>query len=309
MNPAAYLKPALCVVMVLLTGIYIYLNQAKLDIFFAGQAQFVQGKSAPLARITVDGKSVWEKPLLSTGFFDSSGKMQVHYITLAPTLIQALMQKGRDIKFFIDDAEPVHPQIDEKLHVARADLSSHRIYFIPADRLDVLAMAILSESHGVRDNVQCFPETLCQGIRISSQEWGVVEGPYLGTDNSILRRGMPRGRWMAAPKTTLSIKSAGQQSIVMLLNLYGLMSDQQIAISGAGVRKVEQPRISAPPMKGGVWDLYPHSILVMMELQKGDNELVIRYSKWPEPLREGGVPLAAYLSAIKIKPLTAGDDR
>ena len=303
MKNTGYLKQTVCGMMVLLSGIYLYLNQAKLDVFVSQYYGIVLGAAAPTAQIKFDGKTVWEKPLLSTGFFDASGKLQVHYITLKAALMQQLMQQDKDIKVYFGDDSPVKPQFANQLQVVRADFPHHRIYFTSAGRIDGLATVVLSETRGGQHIVECLPQSLCQSVNVSSQEWGRVEGPYLRTDVSPTRMGLPRGRWLVAPGTSFTVHADSPRHIAMLINLYALMPDQQITVSGPAIRHIKQPEVAKNLMKIGMWDLYPRSYILDMDLQAGDNQIRLEYSRWPEPLSEGGILLAAYLSAIKIKAL------
>ena len=302
MKSASYLKPGICGLMVLLSGIYFYLNEKKIGVFLSQFNGIIWGAPAPEARITVDGKTVWQKPLLSTGFFDASGKLQVHYITLKPALMQQLMQQDKDVRVVYGDDEPVRPHFTNQLQGIRADFPHQRIYLFSDDQIDNLATAAATELRGGQNNVECIPQSFCQAVAVTSREWGRVEGPFLGTDINQSRRGLPRGRWLKGPTTTFNVHSDAQRRVKMLFNVYALMPDQRITISGSGVRNVKQPEVPVDQMNIGVWDLYPRSYIVEMELHAGDNALVFEFSKWPKPV-EGEYQLATYLSAIKIKPL------
>jgi len=303
MKTAAYLKPAVCGLMLLLSAVYFYLNANKVDVFFSQFNGIVWGEPAPTAQIRIDGKTVWEKPLLSTGYFDATGKLQVHYITLKPALMQQLWRKDKNIQVKFGDDEPVIPRLINHGQVLSADFPFQRVYFIADDQIDQLAAIVLQETRGGENNVECIPPSFCQAINVTSREWGRVEGPYLGTDISQLRRGLPRGRWLNGPTTSITVHSNGHHRVKMLFNVYALMADQQIAISGPSIRTLKQPEVPVNEMHIGIWDLYPRSYIAELDLHAGDNALVFEFSKWPAPLSEDAVPLAALLSGIKIKPL------
>jgi len=303
MRSMVNLKSGACLLMLLLLGSYFYLNHEKLYTLAAEWIVFFDGRSAPVAKISLDGEMVWEKPLISTGYFDASGKLQVRYITLKPDLMRQLTKEDKGILVYFGDDDPVRPVFARHFEVFRADFPHHRIYFVPDDRIDNLAMLVLSETRGGQNIVECLPQSLCQSVNVSSREWGRVEGPYLRMDLSPTRRGLPRGRWLVAPSTSFTVHADRPQHIKMLLNIYALMPDQKITISGPSLRHLEQPEVSKDLMQIGMWDLYPRSYILDLNLQAGDNQIQLQYSKWPEPLSEGGVSLAAYLSAIKIKPL------
>jgi hypothetical protein len=303
MRPIVYLKSGACALLLLLLASYIYLGSEKMVSLVLKWAVFLNSSSAPVAKISVDGKTVWEKPLLSTGFYDASGKLQTHYITLQPQLMQQILHKNSDILVSLGDGDPVRPQFARHVQVIRSDFPHQRIYFVADDHIDTLAMLARNDTRRGRNNVECLPPGLCETLEISSQKWGHVEGPYLRTDISEVRRGVPRGRWLPAPTTPFTVHSDRPQRVAMLFNVYALMPDQQITLSGSGIRNIKQPEVPLDEMNIGIWHLYPRSYIVDLDLHAGDNEMAFEFSKWPEPLSEGGVPLAALLSAIKIKPL------
>jgi|GEM_PF-2981241 len=301
MSRSNLIKPVVMGLMLVFMLVYFFLNSAKLTTLGEQWAQMRQGESAPVARITLGGRTVWQKRLLSTGFFDGSGTRQVHYLSIDGSLLQQLQAAQDGVKVSVGgvvaESAAIHRGVSG---LVRVDMPSTRLYFAAEDNFRSLALAAWNENVASHKLVMCLPAALCQTLKLSSRDWGRVEGPYLKTDINPLRRGMPRGRWMVGPRTAINVHSAQDQHVVMLVSLLGLLPDQQIAFRGA-VAKVQQVKVKheSITVSGAVY--YPKSFIVYMDLKTGDNALVIAYSKWKKPAQTGSSPLAAYLMGMKIK--------
>ena len=300
MNRTDVMKPVVTGLVLVLMLVYFSLNYAKLSALGEQWAQLAQGKSAPLARIALDGRTVWEKPLLSTGFFDGSGTKQVHYLSIDRDLQHRLVTKQENVKVSVDGvaADNMAIQLDGKL--IRADLATKRLYIASSDDFRSLALAAWQEAVAARSFIQCQPDALCQALKLSSQDWGSIQGPYLNTDIDSVRRGMPRGRWMAAPRTTINVNSQQARHIAILIDLLGLLPDQHIAFQGA-VTRVQQVRLKNEAISISTNVYYPQRYIVYMDLKSGDNVLMISYSKWRKQARPGASALGGYLTGMKIK--------
>jgi len=301
MNNSAVLRQGVTTVMLLLLGLYCYLNINKLSHFAEQWDWFSRGKTATIAQIKIDDQVVWQKPLVSTGFYDGEGKKQVHYLTISTELMQEIKQ-AKNIKSVVIDGDATGPlMLSEQGDLARADIRGRRLYFADAEHFGALAKAAWNENIKGWTNVRCKPASLCNNVKVSSENWFQVEGPYLPTEKNKYRRGLPRGRWLIAPKTTLKVVSDKHQQVDMLINIYGLVPEQQIAVQGRNVSKVVKAKVKQIVFLTEVWELFPHSFIVTMNLQPGENDLMINYSMWKNPVEEGEPSLAAYLSGITIR--------
>jgi len=294
------IKQVVVGLMVLILAVYFYTNGRKLTHFAEQWSQFQQGQAAPVAMVMLGNETVWKKPLLSTGFYDGSGSKQVHYITLDRALMQKLVNARDKVLVVVDSGKPVRPDFQRDGGMARADMPQRRIYFSSADDFDALARAAWNENVQGWKIVRCVPAALCKTVTLSSEEWARVGGPYLDTDDESSRRGMPRGRWLWGPQTTINVHSKNNRRVVMQVNMLGLLPDQRIAFQGAA-SKVQRVKIKNERFAIAGKDYYPMSFIVYLDLKQGDNTLQIKYSSWTRPENEGAYPLAAYLTGVVIK--------
>lgn len=293
------MKPVVTGLILVLLMVYFFINSAKLITLGEQWTQLGQGKPAPVANITLDGRTVWEKPLLSTGFYDGSGARQVYYMGIDRSLLQQLVAGKGNVRISVNGVAADNVALQLGGGLIRADLTTKRLYFASRDDLRSLTLAAWNEAVAARQLVSCLPAELCKTLELSSRDWGGVQGPYLDTDIDSLRRGMPRGRWMAGPRTTINVSSQQDRRVAILIDLLGLLPDQHIAFQGA-VTRVQQVKVKNETISISKDVYYPQRYIVYMNLKSGDNVLMISYSKWRES-RPGASALGGYLLGMKIK--------
>jgi len=301
MSRSSLMKAVVMALMLVFMLVYFFLNSTKLTSLGEQWAQMRQGESAAVALITVHGRTVWQKRLLSSGAFDGTGRRQIHYLSIDASLLQQLESARGDFIVSVDGVAADRAAIQHGVSgLIRVDLPTTRLYFAARDNFRSLALAAWNENLAAHELVACLPPALCQTLTLSSRDWGRVEGPYLKTDIDSVRRGMPRGRWMAGPRTAINVNSQQDRSVAILIDLLGLLPDQRIAFQGA-VSKVQRVRLKIESIAISQDVYYPQRYIVYMDLKSGDNALVIDYSKWRKPSRPGASALAGYLLGMKIK--------
>lgn len=284
---------------VLLVVIYIVLNSSKLEYFKNTWVETGSGKAAPLVQLAIAGTQVYQQRLKASEIYDTKGLRQIYFMHLPKAVFARAHAETEDATLLYKQQEI--PLSKTKNSAALLAVTrDERIYLLAEDELKYMMTVIWNERFQANNIVQCANLELCKSVAIKSKFWGPVQGPFLDTDFSPDRRGMPKGRWTMGPKTTLDIMSTKPQVISLQLNLLGVLADQELDFRGA-VTRVQKPQIEAEPRNIGGKSLHPAAYVVSLDLKPGLNYLEIIYSSWEKPLTESANPLAAYLTSIVIR--------
>ena len=295
------MKPIVIGLSLLLMVVYINMNSYKLGAAFNYWGDINAGAAAPNVQIMLGDEMVYQQRLKSSELFDAAGQRQLSFIRLPKGDLARIKAQMDVVKLTLGGQAVVLSGTSDRsrLFIRTADKI---IYLLAGDELKPMMLAIWNEqSKGLNTFPQCLSAGLCETLRIRSQDWGALDGPYLDTELRSDRRSMPRGRWSLGPKTTLNIQSERQQTVLMLINLLGVVPDQKLAFNGAGVTKAKRIKRDSTPLDAGGRTFYPKAFIVQMDLQSGDNMLEIAYSKWSQSTSKGALPVAAYMTSIKLK--------
>ena len=294
------IKPLVIVLSLFLMAAYIALNIFKLERSFNQWGEISSSVEAPIVRLTLDNELVHQQRLKASEIFDGAGEYQIYFIRLPQGGLSRL-REGRDKARLIIGRQEVsisRMKDNSRLFVR---MPGRMIYLLADDDLKSMMVAIWNEQGRPDKFIQCTTTVLCDSLNFSSSDWRPLDGPYLDTEIRTDRRNMPRGRWSAGPKMVMDIQSGKQQKVLAMISILRIQQDQQLAFRGAAVTKAKKVKGDVMPLAAGGLILYPTAYVVQLDLQPGSNALEVVYSKWSKPVREGALPLAAYVTAIRVK--------
>jgi len=302
---SASIRNSLLLLMVLIFSIYFIFNSYKLGEAGRQFSEILEGEAAQRVLVSVDGELVLEQRMAASEKFDEKGQRQINVIRLTSEQFSRLSTAGSNIKVKMGGVFAQMKNVESgKWFVA--ETSKTKLFLIKQDALETLAGLYWQQQKKNKDVVECFGAKLCSAIRITSQDWRGVEGPYLDTDLNKQRRGLPRGRWANGPDTVVKIESRRKAKIAVLINMYGVVADQNVGFSGElnGIllSKRAVPVKSATVNLGGTV-FYPKAALLEMQLSPGVNELIIKYTSWKKISSKNRFPVAAYLTGFKVKEI------
>ncbi len=285
-------------VALLLLSTYFFLNYQKLVVLRTYWSDFNAGSTTPVVRIKLDEEVVYEYSLNTTDILDPTGKYQINIIPVPGKLFEKIGDQFKSSRLLIDKREfPLSTSGDKSTLLAVT--VDRKIYLVADDTLKPMMTVIWNEQRLLENIIQCMTPDLCKTLLIASPHWGPLEGPFSDSEFSADRRALPRGRWILGPETSLNIQSGKDQRVRMEISLLAIHPDQEIRFQGP-VSKSWKMETQASTLTAGGRLLTPSVFLVQLDLQSGNNELVISYSLWDKPVGKNAKPLAAYLTGIKV---------
>jgi len=293
------IKSIVMVVCLLFIAVYLYLNSYKVSGLSNDWAGINAGQAAPGAQLMLADELVYQKRLKASDIFDASGVRQINFVHLPKDVFARVQEEIEDVRLVTEQQEaPLSRTANQS--ALFAETTDRRIYFLAEGELKYMMTVIWNERLRARKLTRCIDADLCNSLVITSNNWGPIRGPYSNSDVSPDRRGMPRGRWAVGPRTVLDIQSRKRQRVLMQLNLLSVYQDQELRWQGAATQ-VKKVNTDSKPLEAGGKTLHAGVYLVLLDLQPGVNNLAVHFSKWSEPVIEGGNPLAAYVTAIGLK--------
>lgn len=283
----------------LLVAAYFILNSGKLKDLANEWIEIGSGKAAPLVQLEIAGAPVYKQRLKASEIFDTNGVRQIYFLHLPEDIFARAQSEIANATLQFDRQKMSLSKT--KNNSALLAVSEHeRIYLLAENELKYMMTVIWNERLHANNIVQCTQLELCKSIAIKSKFWGPVQGPFLDTDITPGRRGMPKGRWTMGPQTKLDIMARKAQKISLQLNLLRVLADQDLNFRGP-VTHVQKLQMEAEPRDIGGRSLHPATYIVSLDLKPGLNYLEISYSSWEKPFTEGANPLAAYLTSIVMR--------
>lgn len=291
-------KPVLVLLIPGLLGLYVMLNYTKL----LGAAHDVRlikdGEPSAVWALGLDGRALISRALPPTGVFDSTAHHQIN--------VEAIPERIYDrIKAHTDRVTQVYNLKAQTSHLVDSgkflatQIADRRVYLVREGDTERTASIFWDERRRARDVIECLDPAICSTIRFDlSGGWGQPMGPYLTSDISPARQGMPRGRWMGGPVTQFKILSNRPQELTLDFMVLRLASDQDFLIKGevSGQKLVFQRAAT----EFGNQSLYPTQYRMRVRLAPGANPFEILTSKWRGSGNNPKVGLAGYVVKMKV---------
>jgi len=293
------LKLAAIIAGAVLFGVYIYLNNNKIEILSRNWESLAEGKAALEVQLALSGEVVFQQRLKASEIFDAEGVRQIYFVHMPKDLFARTQAALESASLAIQQQKATVSETKNQSALL-AVTEDKRIYLLEEGELKYMMTVIWNERLRAGTIVQCTTPRLCKSLNVDSGDWGPVQGPFLDTEYLPERRGLPKGRWAKGPETVLRIQSGSRQKVMMQINLLGVLVDQQLRFRGAAthVQKVDR---DLPAVNAAGRELYPAIYLLQLDLQPGANYLEMSFSSWLEPSAENANPLAAYVVAIGMK--------
>ena len=296
------MKWVVTVVALLLMAVYMFLNGQKLVTLATQWDDFKAGSTAAVASIKLADKTIYQHSLNASDIFDETGKRQVVIMPVPKTIYTEIAEQVEATRLVIgvEDAS-LSSSADKSALLATT--KGRKIYLVADDTLKPMMTVIWNEQRRARKFIRCMSRELCVSLKISSRDWGPLQGPFSESDFSVTRRGLPRGRWVRGPRTLLSIQSGTQQKIRMQINLLAVHPDQEISFRGA-VSRVQRVDTKSTFLSIAGRALYLATYVLELDLKTGGNGVELNYSIWDKATTRESNPLAAYVTAIGVSNLT-----
>ena len=284
---------------ILLMMTYFFLNQHKLGTLHDHWADISDGEAAPGVQLMLAGEPVYQKQLKDSEIFDQAGVRQIYFLHLPKDIFARTQAEIKDASLVID-RQNIALTGTANQSALLAVTADKRVYLLEEGELKYMLTVIWNERLRAKEFVRCLPAELCASISITSNDWGPVQGPFLDSDISPDRRGMPKGRWVRGPRAGFAIQSGQQQKVWLQINLLSAFPDQELRLRGAAT-PLQKVNTDANPLEAGGQLLYLGVYVILLDLQPGANRLEMAFSKWSEPSREAANPLAVYVTEIGLK--------
>ncbi len=181
-------------------------------------------------------------------------------------------------------------------------IADRRVYLVRREDARTIAGIVWNERRQTRDAVRCAAPAPCRQLRIRlGPGWGGLIGPYLITDISPRRRGLPRGRWVDGPESTLAIDAGVAGPAVLELKILRFAPTQKVRVNGHELTPVGTRR----PVYLAGHLLVPTHYRIPIEIVKGRNLIRIAFSNW---LKSAPRPHAGYVYELTLTGRPSGVD-
>jgi len=286
-------------IMVSLLSTYFYLNAYKIDLTSVDYQNYIHGDKAPVIELILEDEILLRQRLRSSDVFDASGEHQLSFVQVDSAQYQEIKENSRQIKLHIN-GENIPYVMGEQGKALKIIWSNRKLALVKKGDLRTIAANVWRDNVSKKNIVECFGKELCQSIQVSGKGWGVLEGPYLRSEENKLRRGMPRGRWLFGPVSKIAINSKIETEVIMAINILALNPGLELSLKGPILAAKTSPADPYTTPYGGL-QLYPQAKLIKVALKPGANNIFLGFSKWHQPSAGERRPLAAYLTTLKIK--------
>ncbi len=290
---------AVLVAMVSLLGAYFYLNAYKVEITQRHYDNFRHGKAALKVELHYDDETLLSHHLRSSGLFDATAEHQLSFYQIDPAQYQEIKEHAREVKLLVNGKQTPYI-LGEQGKALKLIWDDRKLVLVKQGDMRTIAVNAWRDNASRKGVVECFGTALCQSIRVSGEGWGDLDGPYLDNEEDVIKRGMPRGRWLYGPTSRIVIESKIATEVIMAIDVLGLMEGMEMGLKGPLLGLKPMPVKPYEPPYGGL-PLYPQSRLLKVALQPGLNTIDLSFSRWHRPNAREQRPLAAYLTALKIK--------
>jgi len=290
-------RPVLMLLIPGLLGLYVYLNVGKIT-RAAHEMQLINdGEPSAIWALGLDGMALISRALPPTGVFDSGALHQIN-VEVIPERIYERIQAHTDRVTQVYNLKARTSRLVDSGKFLATQIADRRVYLVREGDTETIASIFWGEHRRARDVVQCNDQKLCPSIRFDLvQGWGEPMGPFLKSDISPARQGMPRGRWMGGPVAKLRILSKQARDVTIDFMVLRLAADQVMKFKGDVIsQKLIFQRAAT---QFGRQSLYPTQYRVRVHLSKGENMFELMSSKW-RPSKDPNAGLAGYTVKMKV---------
>jgi len=187
-------RPVLMLLIPALLVLYVALNLGKI-MRAAHEIQLIdEGEPSAVWALGLDGRALISRALPPTGVFDSGALHQIN-VEVIPERIYDRIQPHTDRVTQVYNNKAQTSRLVDSGKFLATQIADRRVYLVREGDTETIASIFWGERRRARDIVQCIDQTLCPSIRFDLiQGWGQLMGPFLKSDISPARQGMPRGR-------------------------------------------------------------------------------------------------------------------
>ncbi len=287
------------VIMVSLFGTYFYLNANKIDISLAKYNDIAHSRSAPKIELLLNDEVLFQHRLRSSDLFDATAKHQLSFYQIGPALYQEIKEHAQEVRLLVNGKQTPY-LLGEQGKALKLIWGDRKLVLVQQGDMRTIAANAWRDNVSRKGVVECYGEALCRSIRISGEGWGNLDGPYLDNEENIIKRGMPRGRWLYGPTSKIVIESRIATEIIMAINVLGLVEGMEMGFRGPLLELKPMPVKPYDSPYGGL-PLHPQARLLKVALRPGANTIDLSFSRWHRPNSWEQRPLAAYMTALKVK--------
>ena len=287
-------------IMLVLMAVYFYLNAGKLEILKIASDRIVNGPTVRPVSVRMGKVLVYAGSLPSSDIHDSRGEKQINFLQLTDELLAMVKTTGRRLVVSLgEESAPALPYGNQGLLIA--EFSDRTIRVFAESNSNAIIHSIYQDRLQSRDIVECLDQAACTTVKLQSDQWNEITGPYLNTDINPDRRGLPKGRWLFGPSTELQLHSESEQTVQLLIYLFSTLPQQQVRFEGEAVVKTNEFQMSALAQVAGRMHLFPRAFMLELQLEQGKNPINVVFSSALQPTQRRTLPLAAYLTRVRIK--------
>ena len=290
---------AVLVAMVSLLGTYFYLNAYKVEITQRHYDNFHHGKAALEVELHHGDEILLTHHLRSSDLFDATAKHQLSFYQIGPALYQEIKEHAQEVRLLVNGKQTPY-LLGEQGKALKLIWGDRKLVLVQQGDMRTIAANAWRDNVSRKGVVECYGEALCRSIRISGEGWGNLDGPYLDNEENIIKRGMPRGRWLYGPTSKIVIESRIATEIIMAINVLGLVEGMEMGFRGPLLELKPMPVKPYDSPYGGL-PLHPQARLLKVALRPGANTIDLSFSRWHRPNSWEQRPLAAYMTALKVK--------
>ncbi|MEE8429381.1 MAG: hypothetical protein V3S33_07775 [Gammaproteobacteria bacterium] len=288
------------IAMLILLGVYLFLNTDKLITLPAKYHWMINGSPAGKLILRIPRGKIKEISLPSSDIFDADGERQLAFSSFAPDALDAI-RAGPDSLALKLDGMPIATRPKEANGYLYLDLPHHKLFLVPDGKLKAIATILLQERAARKDIVHCAAGGDCSGVLIqfAGPAWGSLEGPLPGVYVSATNDPLPRGRWVTDHAAGLRIEAARSTRLVLRMSMLGVTADQEVKLQGA-VLAVSSSMSGEKPRDYLHMQLRPMTLTATVDLHEGVNDFVLVFSSAVHPASDPGNIKAAFMTDIEM---------
>lgn len=282
--------------------IYVFLNGNKLELVGLARDMLIEGPVPQTISIKMGKDQVYSGPLSSSDIHDFHGQKQINFVDLPGDLLTTAKASGKRLIISLgDESAPALPIGSKGL--LNATFSDRIVRLYSAASADALMDSIYEERLKGRNIVECLDPRACATVKLQSEQWSRLTGPFLKTDISEDRRGLPKGRWLYGPETQVELHSETAQTIQMLVYVMSTVPKQEIRFDSSAVTRIEEFYLAETANLAGRLLLFPRVFMLELRLEQGVNPIDLVFSGALLPTEQRPAKLAAFITRVRIKTM------
>lgn len=287
-------------VMLILLGVYLFLNAGKLKTLPTKYYWMMNGSPAGKLILQVPRGRIKEISLPSSDIFDADGERQLVFSSFGPNELDAIREGPNSLVLKLDGV-PIAARPKEANGYLYLNLPRHKLFLVPDGKLKAIATILLQERAARKDIVHCAAGGDCSGVlvRFAGPAWGSLDGPLPGAYVSATNDPLPRGRWITDHAAGLRIETARSTRLALRMSMLGVTTDQEVKLEGA-VLAQSSSMSREKPRDYLRMQLRPMTLTAMVDLHEGDNDFVLKFSSAVRSPSDPGNIKAAFMTDIEI---------